>query len=413
MPSGFTRKNPSKRTPVQLFDHEENGARSGPDGALKSTGHPNRSDALEPSQVHSLNSRLKNMSAELELDRELLARKNEQLLFLNTLLHQANTTLDMERIFEISHAVIDAFVKLDVTCALFWHQDKADQTHADLYLPRCLADEAQHQCISHLLHQANSLLNRPVEAYHLNTFPAGDELITAGLDQVVFTFPLQVHNRIFGCLSLKAADEGIGQDTHFTLKLAAQHLALIFHNALHFAQIKKKADHDGLTQINNRQHFDTRLAEETNRHQRHEQPFSLLMLDVDHFKAINDSYGHQAGDMVLQAMGKLLTSSLRASDFSARYGGEEFTVILPHTDSKQALKLAERLRAEVASRDFTFEGHHFSVTVSLGVASFDPSHPSSSYTIVNRADKALYEAKESGRNLVVCADEIDRAASRA
>jgi diguanylate cyclase (GGDEF)-like protein len=129
------------------------------------------------------------------------------------------------------------------------------------------------------------------------------------------------------------------------------------------------------------------------------------MLDVDHFKDINDTYGHQAGDMVLQALGRLLNTSLRASDFSARYGGEEFTVILPQTAREQALKLAERLRKEVADRDHLFEGQTFAITVSLGVASFDPSSPTSPYTIVSRADRALYRAKERGRNTVVCASE--------
>jgi len=406
MPSGFTGKNTSRRAMVQLFDHQENCALSNPEDTPESRDH-SRAGAPKSYQFHSLNSKLKNMSVELELDRELLARKNQQLLFLNTLLHQASTTLDMERIFEVSHSVIDSFIDLETSCALFWYRDGIKQTHADLYLPRSLSESSQQQWISHLLCQAGTLLSQPIEAYHLNTFAAGNQVIETGPTQPVFTFPLQVQNRVFGCLSLKAADSNLGQDTHFTLKLAAQHLALIFHNGLHFAQIKKKADHDGLTQINNRQHFDTRLAEEIKRHQRHKQPFSLLMLDVDHFKDINDMYGHQAGDMVLQTMGGLLTSSLRASDFSARYGGEEFTVILPHTDREQAIKLAERLRAQVAAQVYSFEDQHFSVTVSLGVASFDPSRPSSSYTIVNRADKALYQAKEQGRNQVACARDDD------
>jgi len=359
----------------------------------------------ESSRCVSQNASLKNMSLELELDRELLARKNQQLQFLNTLLHQASTTLDLDRIFEVAHSVIDGFLELEVSCAIFWYQDQEEPAHADLYIPRSLAQGVQGLWITHLLDQARSLLNRPVADYQMNTFAVGDRLIESQPSQSIFTFPLQVHNRVFGCLCLKAVDPHIGQDTHLTLRLAAQHLALIFQNAQHFAQIKKKADHDGLTQINNRQHFDKRLNEEIKRHQRHGQPLSLLMLDVDHFKDINDTYGHQAGDMVLQSLGRLLTISLRASDFSARYGGEEFTVILPQTEREQALKLAERLRNEVAGRDYLFEGQSFSITVSLGVASFDPSRPTSPYTIVSRADRALYRAKERGRNTVVCAFE--------
>jgi diguanylate cyclase (GGDEF)-like protein len=353
----------------------------------------------------SLNSRLKNMSLELELDRELLARKNRQLQFLNTLLHQASTTLDLNRILEVAHSVIDAFIELEVSCALFWSLDEKDQAHGDLYIPHCLAEEVQGLWISHLLDQARALLSRPVADYQLNTFAVGGRSRESRPGQSVFTFPLQVHSKLFGCLCLKPVDPHVGQDIHLSLRLAAQHLALIFQNAQHFARIRKEADHDGLTQINNRQHFDKRLKEEIKRHQRHGQPLSLLMLDVDHFKDINDTYGHQAGDMVLQALGRLLNTSLRASDFSARYGGEEFTVILPQTAREQALKLAERLRKEVADRDHLFEGQTFAITVSLGVASFDPSSPASPYTIVSRADRALYRAKERGRNTVVCASE--------
>jgi diguanylate cyclase (GGDEF)-like protein len=345
------------------------------------------------------------MSLELELDRELLARKNRQLQFLNTLLHQASTTLDLDRILEVVHSVIDDFIELEVSCALFWYLDEEDQAHGDLYIPHCLAEGVQGLWTSHLLDQARSLLSRPIADYQLNTFAAGGSTSESQPGQSVFTFPLQVHNKLFGCLGLKPVDPHVGQDTYQSLSLAAQHLALIFQNAKHFAQIRKEADHDGLTQINNRQHFDKRLNEEIKRHLRHGQPFSLLMLDVDHFKDINDTFGHQAGDMVLQSLGRLLTTSLRASDFSARYGGEEFSVILPQTAREQALKLAERLRKEVADREHLFEGQTFSITVSLGVASFDPSSPTSPYTIVSRADRALYRAKQRGRNTVVCTSE--------
>jgi diguanylate cyclase (GGDEF)-like protein len=118
-------------------------------------------------------------------------------------------------------------------------------------------------------------------------------------------------------------------------------------NSLEFRKTKARADHDGLTRISNRHHFDIRLREEMKRHQRHQDELSLMMIDLDYFKSVNDTYGHQAGDMVLREVGKILHNTLRESDFPARYGGEEFVVILPQTREEQAWILAERLRSQI------------------------------------------------------------------
>jgi len=178
-------------------------------------------------------------------------------------------------------------------------------------------------------------------------------------------------------------------------------LALALRNALLYREVKSMADHDGLTKIANRRRFEERLDEEAQRHGRYELPLSLILFDLDHFKNVNDTFGHQTGDAVLRGMAGLLLESLRGSDLPARFGGEEFAVILPHTSREQALLLAERIRQRVAGRDFGELDQKVRLTVSAGVAALEPG--ASSQELVSLADQALYLAKNGGRNRVVVA----------
>lgn len=148
---------------------------------------------------------------------------------------------------------------------------------------------------------------------------------------------------------------------------------------------------DALTQLKNRRAMEQTLQEEWSFALRHELPLSLLMMDLDHFKRVNDTLGHAAGDEALKKLGEILRRSDRTNDTAARYGGEEFIVVLPNTTTHGALLLAERLRKETASQLVT--------TVSIGVATLDPEMKKP-FDLIAAADKALYQAKSSGRNCV-------------
>lgn len=158
---------------------------------------------------------------------------------------------------------------------------------------------------------------------------------------------------------------------------------------------------DPVTLLKNHRYFQDRVAIEIERSQRHGRPVSLLMADVDHFKAFNDQFGHPAGDVVLREVGQLITRHVRTIDTVARYGGEEFAVILPDTEFSMAMRVAERVRLAFTKQDKTF------VTLSVGVASF-PDHAASKQTLVDAADRALYKAKRQGRNQSVGASESGR-----
>lgn len=152
---------------------------------------------------------------------------------------------------------------------------------------------------------------------------------------------------------------------------------------------------DHLTGLYNRRSFDTRLRDEVERIRRYRRSFSLLMIDIDHFKACNDRYGHQRGDEVLRGVSRLILKSIRRSDFAARYGGEELAAVLPETGPEQAAQVAEKVRSSVAAESEKYTG--VAVTISIGGACCEESGCEAG-ELLARADAALYEAKQAGRN---------------
>jgi two-component system cell cycle response regulator len=168
--------------------------------------------------------------------------------------------------------------------------------------------------------------------------------------------------------------------------------------AQYHAVIGHMAVTDGLTNLSNRKHLDSLLAEEIQRAHRHARDLSLLMLDIDHFKTINDIHGHLAGDRVIAGMAMLLRQRLRSGDKLGRYGGEEFCAILPETALPSATTIAETLRTMVATNPFPIESQRLTVTVSIGVAALQPNMQNSD--LYRAADEMLYRAKGEGRNQV-------------
>jgi len=160
---------------------------------------------------------------------------------------------------------------------------------------------------------------------------------------------------------------------------------------------------DGLTGIYNRRYLDKRLEDEYKRARRYSRDFSLIVCDIDFFKKVNDTYGHQCGDLILKNVSAKIASALRKTDCLGRYGGEEFCCILPETGLEQALLVAERIREMIQSMESLYEEQTVKVTISLGVARLDEVMTSEK-ELFSRADEALYEAKRTGRNRVVTLD---------
>ncbi|SDI66966.1 diguanylate cyclase (GGDEF) domain-containing protein [Ferrimonas sediminum] len=186
------------------------------------------------------------------------------------------------------------------------------------------------------------------------------------------------------------------------------HVALLVYDvtveANHRMALARMSQIDTLTGLANRRLWQEHLDKEFERSRRYHHPATLMVLDIDHFKSINDTLGHSAGDTVLAQVGQQLRKLLRKSDIAARYGGEEFTLLLPETDTEQAALLAERIRSTMEAQEVSTESGVARFTVSIGYALFDPGL-SDDKQWFSAADKALYEAKRSGRNRCILYSE--------
>jgi two-component system, cell cycle response regulator len=167
------------------------------------------------------------------------------------------------------------------------------------------------------------------------------------------------------------------------------------------ARLETLSIKDALTGLYNRRHLDSVLEREIQHMQRYKAPMALIMIDLDHFKQINDRHGHGMGDEVLRNVSKLITASIRVTDFAARYGGEEILLVLPHTSASAASDLAERLRTRIADLTHVLGSDRARCTASFGIAPGVPDQTGvTAATLVQRADQALYQAKHEGRDRV-------------
>jgi len=170
--------------------------------------------------------------------------------------------------------------------------------------------------------------------------------------------------------------------------------------AINNARLYEMATTDMMTKLKIHHYFQTILIEEINRSIKYDRPLSLIMADIDHFKKFNDTYGHVAGDEVLKNVALIFKENIRLIDIGARYGGEEFAVILPKTDINEAIIVAERIRFAVESSALRFNEELLNVTISVGIAQFDPMIDKTKQSFIERADRALYASKDEGRNRV-------------
>ena len=234
--------------------------------------------------------------------------------------------------------------------------------------------------------------------------------------QPVAVVPVIYHERTMGVLMVTSDDpHRLWQDSEIMLmRTVADQVAVAVNHARLFQQMQHQALTDGLTGCFNRRFFEIQIERDLHLATRMRQPVSLILLDIDYFKRVNDAHGHDAGDAALRLLAGALREELRGVDTAARYGGEEFAIILPQAGLEGALLVAERLRARLEQTDVPIIGH---ITASFGLAAF-PQHASTPAQLITLADHALYEAKAAGRNricappspLVIPTDVLDEAA---
>ncbi|HEY0989666.1 MAG TPA: sensor domain-containing diguanylate cyclase, partial [Kofleriaceae bacterium] len=217
----------------------------------------------------------------------------------------------------------------------------------------------------------------------------------------LLVLPLLAADEPVGTLTLVArAEKRFGKDVREMLAVIANQVAIALENGFLYRKMETMATTDGLTGLTNHRTFQQRFADLLERAARHGHRVALLLCDVDHFKKVNDTYGHPVGDEVLRRVARVLQEVPRKIDIPARYGGEEFAVLLDNVDVAQAKQVAERIRIEISRVVVESEKGPLSVTESIGVAAF-PDDGKDRATLIERADLALYHAKHTGRNRVV------------
>ncbi len=213
--------------------------------------------------------------------------------------------------------------------------------------------------------------------------------------------PLKPEAREFGCMLVFSPRTEVLDDELSFLQLFAHQMELAVTIADLFDKVKRQAITDPLTDLYNRRYFEESMQREAERSERLNQPFTLISIDLDHLKEINDTYGHNYGDIAIKTIGKILKKNARSIDIPARFGGEEFNVLLPGIDSKGGMIAAERIRSAIESEPIEKIGK---ITASIGVATYI-EHTKSIDELLEMADQAMYRAKINGRNKVVLASE--------
>lgn len=215
--------------------------------------------------------------------------------------------------------------------------------------------------------------------------------------------PLEIRDHLIGLLAYEKTPAPLQKELLFIFSRQA---ALTIENARLFSKVEEMALRDTLTGLYNRRYFLQILEYELNRAKRYRQPLSLVFIDLDHFKEINDTFGHSTGDQFLKQTAQKLFSLFRTTDLLARYAGDEFVAVLPATPSEGAVILAKRIQEAMSQYQVMVRGKTLSVSVSVGVDTFENEEGVGIATFIDRADKAMYEAKTQGRNRVRAYREI-------
>jgi len=359
-------------------------------------------------QLKQSNSKLKKQSKKLKKEKRSLKEINQELHLLNQLSLQINSTLDAHRMLDkVAHSKFNELIAHDiVTFFYFLGEDIFFKIYSPtLPLSSSLVEKLKSDSIKeYTLSTGKSLHSSTVHTKVIKRRkhpPLGntkDKQSPSAHDKRIF-IPLKLANNVLGMMGLVGVHK-LSRNHRKLISTMANQIALSLKNLTEHQRIQELAITDELTGLYNRRAFQKALDRELRRSRRYEKPLSLIMLDVDGFKGINDAFGHQEGDNVLKFLAAYLQRAVRDIDFVARYGGDEFAVILPETKAKEAAILAERLKKMVKDCPITIAGSHHTITLSAGVTDISNEIIDNERTIVNRADKVLYLSKGQGGDSV-------------
>jgi diguanylate cyclase (GGDEF)-like protein len=352
-----------------------------------------------------LRERAESLERQVRLLEQEKAQSSNLVVKLSSLANEINSTIEYQKVLEV---IIEMIIKLigASRCSLFLLEPGATELQEVIRF-----DETGIQPGSRVLKVGEGIAGYVAQhAVDEMIFTLSREdvekdyslrsLLTNNPIPTVICAPLVQRNELIGLVNIEAIDK-LDQERENLLTFLANFAAISLQNAKLFKKTQDLANFDGLTNLYTRRYFTEFLSKEIERAKRYHHELSLMMVDIDHFKKINDTYGHQIGDFVLKETAQVLIKNTRKVDLSARYGGEEFAIVLPETALENARVVGERIRKCVNEHLFVWAAHTLKVTLSVGVSSFLPEREDETLEkLIKRADAALYEAKETGRNRV-------------
>lgn len=341
-------------------------------------------------------------------EHELIVDRYEKQVFdlkqLIRISNSLNSTLDYNTLIESMLYTCMGQMKV-LKAGVFTRKDVYS---ADLWLHRTHIGFDLDHSVEYMIPESHELLHylsRNFDAFALEELREllGSENAIPCIEQLgpSLIVPLRAKNVMNGLIIL---GERIGVEDQFTFSETEKEylldIAVLAGIAVHNAFLYEVTTTDMMTRLKLRHYFQNTLIEAIESAAQNDRPLSVMMIDIDHFKHLNDTYGHVCGDQVLRAVAGVIRNSVRQTDLAARYGGEEFVILCPDTDIATARGIGERIRAAIAGMQTNYNDTAISVTVSLGIAEYDDIRDRSSKMLVDRADKALYHSKRSGRNRV-------------
>jgi two-component system, cell cycle response regulator len=314
-----------------------------------------------------------------------------ELDFLKNLQHMIGETDDPGHVLKNASMLLNNFLDFQYFAALLLSNDEINiQVHPGLENDRNLLENIASRLLRKLPYSENYRPHKLV----LQGSIESTNFIDDGIGECAI-FELSTTNKVYGYAGLfRETPFGIQEETIFGK--FCSHIALTLEKIRLFNEIKMLSIQDGLTGLFNHSHVVGEINSETERAKRYGEIFSIILLDVDNFKEVNDSYGHPAGDFVLQTMAQLMVKTLRTVDVIGRYGGEEFIIIMPETDLENARYAAERLRQAIESAIFSYNDNAIQLTISAGIATYQEEK--TGQDLIKIADDNLYRAKKGGKN---------------
>ncbi|MDH4098968.1 MAG: diguanylate cyclase [Nitrospirota bacterium] len=347
-------------------------------------------------ELKEANSLLAKQKDEIEREKNLLDRLLTESNLASDTRKLASLVINRERLIEEFFSLLGSFTSYDAAALILCSGSKPFLVIDE---KKALSEEDIQQIREIMLSGAG--IGPRVEGREIESF---ERESSESSRKAAITYrqliPLMINDEFLGSIAVFSSKKTqFSSNVKNLLRMMAAEFAMVAKLFSLYEENKMLSVTDGLTKIFNNRYFQEMLARDFDRIKRYNGRLSLLLLDVDNFKSINDTYGHQQGDIILIELAQLLKKNTRKSDLVARYGGEEFVVVMPETDAERGVFLAETLRKKVAEHCFSGQGSCRKVTVSIGISEIE-DNMRDQFELIGRADQALYRAKRTGKNKV-------------